>query len=107
MTENWGRGGGVGVECSPTDAKDLDLNPGGDINFLFQSSHQFSATVYLTLTLDIGLSYLSVVPLQFAKLTNAYFFPILSSSVCKLYKVNKCSFCLYSLSLSVGTQHTG
>ena len=29
------------------------------------------------------------------------FFPLLSSSVCKLNKVNKCSFCLFSLSLSL------
>ena len=34
------------------------------------------------------------------KLTNGYFFPLLSSSVSKLYRVNKCSsFSLYSLSL--------
>ena len=31
---------------------------------------------------------------QFAKLTNGYFFPLLSSSVCKLYKVNKRSLSL-------------
>ena len=50
------------------------------------------------------LSYLSVFPVKFAKLTTGHFFPalsLLSSSVCKLYKVNKCSFCLYYLSLSL------
>ena len=63
----------------------------------------------MTLTLDIGLAYLSVFRVQFAKLTTGHFFPVLpllSSSVCKLYKANNCSFCFYSLSLSVGTQHS-
>ena len=81
-----------GVECSPTDAEDLGSNPG------------VSASVSVTLTLDIGLSYLSILPVHFAKLKMCFFFPLLpllSSSVCKLYKVNKCSFCLYSLSLSL------
>ena len=58
----------------------------------------------MTFTLDIGLSYISVFLLQFAKLTTGHFFPVLpllSSSVCKLYKANNCSFCLYSLSLSL------
>ena len=99
-----GRGGGVGVECSPKDAEVLGSIPGVDGNFYFLSSHQFSTSVSVTLTLDIGLSYRSVFPLQFAKLTTGHFFPvlpILSSSVCKLYKVNNCSFCLYSLSLSL------
>ena len=47
--------------------------------------------------------------MQLAKLTTGHFFPalpLLSASVCTLYKVffcnvNKCSFCLYYLSLSL------
>ena len=72
--------------------------------FLLLSSHQFSTSDSVTLTLDIGLFYLSIFPAQFAKLTTGYFFsplPLLSSSVCKLYKAYNCSFCLYSLSLSL------
>ena len=66
-------GGGVGVECSPMEAN----NPGVG-NFLYQSSHQFSATASVTLTTDIGPSYLSVFPVHFAVVTNGYFFPLLS-----------------------------
>ena len=102
-----GRGGGVGVEGSPTDTEVPGLIPRVDRNIsVFTSIFYFS---FCVTHLDIGLSYLSVFPVQFAKLTTGHFFPVpplLSSSVCKLYKANNCSFCLYSLSLSVGTQHS-
>ena len=71
---------------------------------IFLSTHQLSASISATLTLDIRLFDLSVFPVQFAKLTNVHFFPLLpllSSSVCKLHKVNKFTLCLYSLSLSL------
>ena len=56
----------------------------------------------MTLTLDIGLSYLSIHPAQFAKLTNGYFFPLLPLPLCaKLTNVLSVSI------LSVGAQHTG
>ena len=80
-----GRGGGVGVECSPTDTEFLGSNPGVDRNFSIFTSIFYSVSV--TLTLDIGLSYLPVFPVQFAKLTIGHFFPVLpliSSSVRKL-----------------------
>ena len=55
---------------------------------LILSSHQISTSVSVTLTLGAGLSYLSTFPVQLAKLTTANFFPLLSSSVCKVYKVS-------------------
>ena len=36
----------------------------------------------MTLTLDIGLSYLSVFPVQFAKLTTGHVFPVLPLHQC-------------------------
>lgn len=41
----------------------------------------------------------SVIPVQFAKLKNGSFFVLLSSSVCKMFKVNKGTFSFLSLSL--------
>ena len=84
-----GSGGSVGIECSPT-------GPG------FDSRRPFSASVSVTLTLDVGLFYLSVFPVQLVKST-----PILLTFVSPL---PLCASCANVLSLplfshTVGTKH--
>ena len=95
-----GCGGVVGVECSAADTDVPGSIPGVNIDF--------SASVSQTLTLDVGLFYLSVFPVQLVKLTPILLSFFFSSSVFKLYKVNK-SFFLYLCSLpiylTVGTKH--
>ena len=93
-----GRGGGVEVECLPTGSisgVNGNFNFSLHINFLLQFLQHSPWTSGFPIF---------VFPVQFAKLTTGHFFPalaLLSSSVCKLYKVNKCSFCLCYLSLSL------
>ena len=56
-----GCGGVVGVECSAADTDVPGSIPGVNIDF--------SASVSQTLTLDVGLFYLSFFPVQLVKLT--------------------------------------
>ena len=69
--------------------------------FLFKSSHQFSASVSATLTLDIGLFFIflsflhSLLSWQVLSSFSFLFFGV------QMYTVNKCTFCFYSLFLSL------
>ena len=76
-----GSGGSVGIECSPT-------GPG------FASRRPFSASVSVTLTLDVGLFYLSVFLVQLVKST-----PILISFF--FSHLLLCASCANVLSLSL------
>ena len=89
----------------------MGLFPSVDWNFFHNISAFtliFSASVSETLALDVRFFYLSVFRVQLFKSTPiilSFFFS--SASVCKLYKVIKCSFSISVLYLldAVGTKH--
>ena len=83
---------------------------GVDWNFsqkYFSLHADFSASVSETITLNVGLFFSCLFPLllflSFISRTASHFFSsfqLFLSYLCKMFKVNKLSFCLYSLSSS-------